>query len=389
MALTKSQLQQIIREETSRTLQEQQNHQYSDPARYANHVLSRMSDKELENAARDPISARTPIEEILLDMDMYHGDAERIARDLSDSFSEGGVYRKTLERRTKEVDELKEAILDALDEYDLTGILEDPNGSYPIQVISQYFVEDTTVPIRYTYDPDESAREFHNLLLKDGSYKERLEKIKSEDDGDYDDEDLNEASLGDFMSGVGRTFRSGGLPGSARYVEEKLADYKEHFAGSDMWSEIKGLLETYGDDLRNFLLGRILVISKTGVDEGIKIPEKFGGKRFTMYLPEDVDGEETDIRLYAKAMYDAIYGTGGYISRRHRRAEDLGKARERERLGLDEGRRALHEGSSPAAVFNKIKDICEEALSNKSLGMRPAVAERLAGRIRDALKDLD
>lgn len=190
MRITEGRIKQIVREELSGILREQQDHRHSDPARYANHVLSRMSDEELKNAARDPISASIPIEEILLDMDMYHGDAERITRDLSNRFSEGDVYRKTLRRRAKEVDELKEAILDALDEYDLAGILEDPNGSYPIQVISQYFVEDTTVPIRYTYDPDESAREFHELLLKDDSYKERLEKIRREEEEVYGDEEL-------------------------------------------------------------------------------------------------------------------------------------------------------------------------------------------------------
>lgn len=58
-------------------------------------------------------------------------------------------------------------------------------------------------------------------------------------------------------------------------------------------------------------------------------------------------------------------------------------------LTESEGRGILQEGSSPSVVFNKIKDICEDALSNKSLGMKSAVAERFAGRIRDALKDLD
>lgn len=54
-----------------------------------------------------------------------------------------------------------------------------------------------------------------------------------------------------------------------------------------------------------------------------------------------------------------------------------------------EGRaRRLQEGSSPAGVFNRIKDVCEEVLMNKSLGMKPMVADGAAERIRNALKDL-
>ena len=57
--------------------------------------------------------------------------------------------------------------------------------------------------------------------------------------------------------------------------------------------------------------------------------------------------------------------------------------------GIDEGRRRhLREGASASSVFNRIKDICEEALMNKSLGMKPAIATRFADRVKDALKDI-
>jgi len=60
-----------------------------------------------------------------------------------------------------------------------------------------------------------------------------------------------------------------------------------------------------------------------------------------------------------------------------------------EKWGIDEARRRhLREGASAASVFNRIKDICEEALMNKSLGMKPAVATRAADRVKDALKDI-
>jgi hypothetical protein len=48
----------------------------------------------------------------------------------------------------------------------------------------------------------------------------------------------------------------------------------------------------------------------------------------------------------------------------------------------------LREGASASSVFNRIKDICEEALMNKSLGMKPAIAARAADRVKDALKDI-
>lgn len=50
--------------------------------------------------------------------------------------------------------------------------------------------------------------------------------------------------------------------------------------------------------------------------------------------------------------------------------------------------RHLREGASASSVFNRIKDICEEALMNKSLGMKPAIATRFADRVKDALKDI-
>ena len=57
--------------------------------------------------------------------------------------------------------------------------------------------------------------------------------------------------------------------------------------------------------------------------------------------------------------------------------------------GIDEARRRhLREGASASSVFNRIKDICEEALMNKSLGMKPAIATRFADRVKDALKDI-
>jgi hypothetical protein len=60
-----------------------------------------------------------------------------------------------------------------------------------------------------------------------------------------------------------------------------------------------------------------------------------------------------------------------------------------EKWGIDEARRRhLREGASASSVFNRIKDICEEALMNKSLGMKPAIAARAADRVKDALKDI-
>lgn len=59
------------------------------------------------------------------------------------------------------------------------------------------------------------------------------------------------------------------------------------------------------------------------------------------------------------------------------------------RWGIDESnRRRLREGSSPSSVFNRVKDICEEVLMNKSLGMKPSIAEDAAERIRNALKEI-
>lgn len=104
MALTKSRLQQIIREETNRILKEQR---YRDPEDYVDQVLSKMTDEELESALKNPDdrSIIVTIEEILLDLGMYHGDASQIAYNLYDLFRKGDSYRAEAKRRRDESDE--------------------------------------------------------------------------------------------------------------------------------------------------------------------------------------------------------------------------------------------------------------------------------------------
>lgn len=146
---------------------------------------------------------------------------------------------------------------------------------------------------------------------------------------------LSEISLGDIAGGVSRTFRSGGLPGSSSYNEEKLEDYKEDVLTSDLWKYgIKPLLLKNGSEFYYEIQNDIRGLMRGGTDRPIRVSKRFKGSQMPtseFRIPREVDGEETDLQIYCLALLDVISEHGAEVAGISNRRRDAGHERDLER----------------------------------------------------------